>query len=129
VHGSGVGFPDSIRSVAALVLCAHANLLANVAGMGIVDATGGISGVVIHLKVVPGARQNKVCGALGDRLKVQVSAPPEDGKANRAVCELLAKVLGVREDRVEVVAGPSSPRKTVRVAGIDVATARAKLGV
>ena len=112
-----------------MVRCAHANLLANVEAMGIMDASGDNSGVLIHLKVVPGARQNKICGALGDRLKVQVSAPPEDGKANRAVFELLAEVLGVQEDRVEVVAGPSSPRKTVRVAGVDAATARAKLGL
>jgi uncharacterized protein len=81
------------------------------------DNSPGQTGVRIALKVVPGSRRDRIVGALGDRLKVKVSAPPEDGKANRAVCRLLAEALGVSERDVEVIAGHSSPEKVVRVIG------------
>lgn len=73
-------------------------------------------GIELSIKVVPGASRSEVVGALGDRLKVRVAAPAEGGKANRAVVEVLREWLGVRG--VEIVAGASSPEKTVRVAGL-----------
>ena len=57
------------------------------------------------------------------RLKVAVTAPPVDGEANAAVIELLAKALGVPRRQVEVIAGASSRRKTVRIEGADAAVA------
>lgn len=82
----------------------------------------------ILVKVVPGSRRDQIVGALGDRLKIKVSAPPEDGRANAAVCELLAGALGVSARDVEVVAGDSRPEKTVRVAGLTAAQVQGKLG-
>jgi uncharacterized protein len=73
----------------------------------------------LFVKVVPGAKRNEVAGLLGDRLKVRVSAPPEDGKANRAVCALLAGVLGISEKNVSVVAGPASAQKVLQIQGLD----------
>lgn len=55
-------------------------------------------------------------GPLGDRLKVRVAAPAEGGKANRALIDLVREWLGVEE--VEIVAGASSARKTLRVRGL-----------
>jgi uncharacterized protein (TIGR00251 family) len=75
----------------------------------------------IQVKVVPGARKDRVVGRLGNALKVQVTAPPERGKANEAVCELLAKFFGVKEKQVIVTAGHASPRKTVRIESIEAA--------
>lgn len=83
--------------------------------------------VRIALKVVPGSRRDQVAGALGDRLKVKVAAPPEDGRANRAVCELLAAWLGVPSDAVSIVAGRSSPEKVARVRGVTAAEASSRL--
>lgn len=80
-------------------------------------------GVTIRLKAVPGAKRNELAGVLGDRLKVRVSAPPEGGKANKAICALLAKALGVKKRDVEIVSGPTNPEKVARVVGIDEATA------
>lgn len=57
------------------------------------------------------------------RLKIAVTAPPVDGEANAAVIELLAKALGVPRRQVEVIAGASSRRKTVRIEGADAAVA------
>jgi uncharacterized protein len=68
------------------------------------------------VKVVPGASRSEIVGPLGRRLKVRVAAPPEAGKANRALVALLREWLGVRD--LEVVAGRSSPEKTIRVIGL-----------
>lgn len=76
----------------------------------------------IRLKVVPGSRKEQIVGPLGDRLKIKVAAPPENGKANRAVCELLASVLGVDSRRVEIVAGHTNAEKIARVEGVSSAT-------
>ena len=51
--------------------------------------------------------------------KARIAAPPERGKANRALEELLADVLGVRRDRVSVVAGRAARRKVVEVDGLE----------
>ncbi len=83
--------------------------------------------VRIALKVVPGSRRDRVAGPLGDRLKVKVAAPPEDGRANRAVCELLAAWLGVPSGGVSIVAGRSSPEKVARVRGVTAAEASRRL--
>lgn len=73
----------------------------------------------LSIKVVPGASQNSIAGWLGDDLKVRVSAPPEKGKANRAVEILIAKTLKLSVRDVSVVAGHTNPRKTVEICGID----------
>lgn len=74
--------------------------------------------VTFDVLVQPRASRAKV-GPLHDhRLKVAVTSPPVDGEANAAVIELLAKTLGVARGAVEVIAGATSRRKTVRVRGV-----------
>jgi uncharacterized protein (TIGR00251 family) len=72
-------------------------------------------GIDLRLKIVPGARQDKIAGILGDRLKIQVSAPPENGRANQAVINLLAKTLGLRPADLTIISGLSDARKTCRL--------------
>jgi len=81
----------------------------------------------IALKVVPGSRRAKIVGALGDRLKVKVAAAPEDGKANKAVCELLSQALGISVRDVSIIAGHSNPEKTALVVGLGPDDVQAKL--
>lgn len=83
--------------------------------------------VLIRVKAVPGSSRNEVSGVLGDRLKVRISAPPEGGKANRAVCELIASALGVRVRDVIVESGTTSPEKTLRARGVTLDHARRRL--
>jgi uncharacterized protein (TIGR00251 family) len=74
---------------------------------------------VIVVKVVPRAACDEIVGWLDAALKVRVAAPPQDGRANRALEALLAERLGVRRAAVKVVSGLSSARKRVEIAGLE----------
>ena len=58
-------------------------------------------------------------GWLGDALKVKLQAPPEDGKANKALRQLIAGVLGIAEKRVSIEFGERSVEKLIRIQGVD----------
>lgn len=73
----------------------------------------------LKVKVVPGSSRDEIVGWLGDALKIKVMAPPERGKANDAVVELLAERLGLSADAITVVSGHSSPSKVVAVTDMD----------
>ncbi len=81
--------------------------------------------VRILVKAVPGAKRDEIVGRLGDRLKVRVSAPPEGGKANEAICELIARALGIKTRDVRVASGQSRAEKTIEVDGVDAASVEA----
>ncbi len=83
--------------------------------------------VRIAVKVVPGAKREKIAGAHGGALKVMVAQPPEGGKANDAVCRLLGKLFGLPIRQVEIVQGQSNPWKTVRLEGLSPEEARRRL--
>jgi uncharacterized protein (TIGR00251 family) len=83
--------------------------------------------VLIWIKAVPNASRDQVAGVVGDRLKVRVSAPPEGGKANKAIVCLLAKTLGVKASTVTVEQGASAPEKIARVADVNADDIRARL--
>ena len=70
-------------------------------------------GYRLRVKVAPGASRTRVDGVYGELLKVRVTAPPEKGKANRAVEALLSLETGLR---ARVISGHSSPRKEVEFA-------------
>ena len=82
---------------------------------------------VIRVRVQPGAKRDEVAGKREGALLVRVTAPPIEGRANKAVCKLLAKILGIPASRVEVVRGESSRDKTIRLAGVAPADAAALL--
>jgi hypothetical protein len=83
-------------------------------------------GVLLTVWVVPGSSRNVIGGRHGDALKVRVTAPPERGKANRAVLALLAARCGTA---AELVAGGSGRQKTVLLRGIDQEAAAAALSL
>ncbi len=84
--------------------------------------------VLLELLVQPRASRTRVAGEHGDRLKVQLAAPPVDGEANAALVEFLASALRVRKADVAILRGETGRRKTVRVAGVRAAAAVAALG-
>lgn len=79
------------------------------------------SGLVLALRVSPKASRDQVIGPMdlpdGQALKVAVSAPPDRGQANAAVCALLADAFDVAKGAVHVVAGATDRHKKVRVVG------------
>ena len=82
------------------------------------DAEDG-GAVVLRLHVQPGAGRTALTGRHGDALKVKVAVPPERGRANEACVALIATTLGVASTQVELVSGPSSRSKRVRVTGVE----------
>jgi len=74
--------------------------------------------VIISVKAVPNASRNKIAGELDGALKINIAAAPERGAANKAICKLLAKTLGIRTQQVTVETGLTSPRKTVRITNV-----------
>jgi uncharacterized protein len=88
------------------------------------------AGVRAHLevRVQPGARTDDLVERLADgTLKLRVTAVAEQGRANRAVETLLARVLGVREAQVRVTRGGASRSKTIAIDGLDDAAVAARI--
>jgi uncharacterized protein (TIGR00251 family) len=79
----------------------------------------GLHGAALTIRVTPRARKNALAGILEDgTLRVRIAAPPVGGKANAALLEFLAQILGVRKNKIEVVAGKRGLDKIVSVVGI-----------
>jgi uncharacterized protein (TIGR00251 family) len=74
-------------------------------------------GVILHVRAKAGARKSGIECVHDGALKVSVTAAPEKGRANQAICELLARTLGVSKSRVTVISGETSPSKRILVQG------------
>lgn len=75
-------------------------------------------GVVVEIVVQPRASRTRVVGEHGDRLKLQIAAPPVDGEANAAVIAFLADLFRVPKRDVELLSGSTGKRKSVLVRGV-----------
>ena len=73
----------------------------------------------LEIYLQPGAARDRIVGPHGGAIKIAVNAPPEKGKANKALCRLLADELDVPADGVSVIRGVTSRRKQVSVTGAD----------
>jgi len=78
----------------------------------------GPDGVRFALRVQPRARRNAIVGELGDALKIALTAPPVDGRANEACVEFFADLFDVPRSSVTITSGRSSRNKVIRVHGI-----------
>lgn len=74
--------------------------------------------MVLRVRVQPRAGRAAVVGEHGGMLKIAVTAPPEKGKANAQVVEVLARALGVPGSAVQILAGETSREKVVRIRGV-----------
>jgi len=80
--------------------------------------------IVLRVHVQPGAGRTMVVGRHGDALKVKVAAPPEGGRANAAVTDLLASTLGVPASGVDQVSGTANRSKRFRIGPVDLEVVR-----
>ncbi len=83
--------------------------------------------LVLAVLVQPGARRNEIAAVHEGFLKVCVTAPPAEGKANTACRRLLADVLRVPLGRVEIVAGANARHKRIRIRNADLESLKARL--
>ncbi len=77
-----------------------------------------VGGVSFAIKVHPRAQKNAITGELGDALKVSLTSPPVEGRANQACIEFFAKLLKVPRSSVTIASGQSSRNKVIRIAGV-----------
>ncbi len=85
--------------------------------------------VTFEVKVHPRARKNVITGELGGALKLSITSPPIDGRANQACIEFFAKLLKVPRSSVTIASGQSSRNKVVRVAGLTADEVRQRIEI
>jgi hypothetical protein len=87
------------------------------------------AGVTFAVKVHPRGKKNAITGELGDALKLALTAPPIEGRANEACIEFLANLLKVPRSSVTIASGETSRRKVVRIAGLSADEVRQRLNL
>ncbi len=84
--------------------------------------------VTFAVKLHPRAKKNAITGEIGDALKLALTAPPVDGRANQACIDFFAKLLKVPRSSVTIAAGQTSRNKVIRVAGLTAQQVQERLG-
>ena len=85
-------------------------------------------GVTFAVRVHPRAKKNAITGEIGDALKLSLTTPPIEGRANEACIEFFAKLLRVPRSSVTIASGLTSRNKVIRVAGLTAVQVRERLG-
>ncbi len=84
-------------------------------------------GCTVSVRVHPGARRSAVSGIHGSTVKISLTTPPVDGRANEALIAFVAELLGIPRGRVSLVAGMTGRAKMLRITGKNAAEVRAAL--
>jgi|SRR5579864_8726893 uncharacterized protein (TIGR00251 family) len=84
-------------------------------------------GTTFAVRVHPRAKKNAITGELGDALKLSLTTPPIEGRANEACVEFLAKLLKVPRSSVTIASGQTSRNKVIRVVGLSPEEVRHRL--
>jgi uncharacterized protein len=85
------------------------------------------SGATFQIRVHPRAKKNAITGEIGDALKVALTAPPLEGRANEACIAFFAELLNVSRSSITIAAGETSRNKLIRVSGLSAAEVEARL--
>jgi uncharacterized protein (TIGR00251 family) len=86
------------------------------------------AGVTFTVKIHPRAKKNAITGELGNALKLSLTTPPVQGRANEACIEFFANLLKVPRSSVTIASGHTSRQKVVRVSGFSAEEVRKKIG-
>jgi uncharacterized protein len=87
------------------------------------------TGVSFAIKLHPRAKKNAITGELGDALKLALTAPPVEGRANEACIEFFANLLEVPRSSITIASGATSRNKIIRVAGMAADEVRRRIGI
>jgi len=74
--------------------------------------------LILKIKVEPRSSKSGIVGPYGDALKVKLTSPPVEGKANKELVDLLSKELKVRKKDIQILSGQSSKNKIVKIIGL-----------
>jgi len=74
--------------------------------------------IIIKAKIVPGSPKNKIIGAYNDALKIAITAPPVEGKANKKCIAYLAKYFDIAKSKIEIISGQTSKNKLIKIYNI-----------
>jgi uncharacterized protein len=86
-----------------------------------------VGGSVFTVKLHPRAKKNAITGIVGEAVKLAVTAPPVDGRANEACIEFFANLFAVPRSSITIASGETSRRKVIRVAGLSADELRRRL--
>ena len=92
-----------------------------------IPVTESAKGLTFSIKVHPRARKNAITGIVGDALKLSLTAPPVEGRANQAVIEFFSDLFQIPRSSVTIASGETSRNKVVRVAGVSRAVVEQRL--
>jgi uncharacterized protein (TIGR00251 family) len=92
-----------------------------------IAVTDHAEGCVLPVRAQPGARKTGVLGEQAGALKVAVTAPPQDGRANKALAQALREALGVKRSQVELLSGETSRDKRFLIRGLTKTELEARL--
>ena len=95
--------------------------------MSAIDLQEKDGAVTFRVRVQPRASRDGVAGEHNGALKLRISAPPVDGKANEACRRLIAKLVGISPSAVEIISGESSRDKVIRVHNVSAEHMQARL--
>ena len=84
-------------------------------------------GCILSVRVHPGAKHNAINGMHDGALKISLTTPPSDGRANQALIAFLAERLNIPRTSIELISGPKNRSKAFRITGITTAEASARL--
>lgn len=84
-------------------------------------------GCILPVRAQPGARRSGVVGEQAGALKVAVQAPPQEGRANEALVDVLRERLGLKRSQIELLSGATSREKRFLIRGVPRATLEARL--
>jgi uncharacterized protein (TIGR00251 family) len=84
-------------------------------------------GVYLAVRLQPRGSRNEIDQAVGNELKIKVTAPPVDSAANEALLQLLKKKLDIPRSALQLVRGQTSRHKSIFIAGLTVAEVQARL--
>lgn len=84
-----------------------------------IEVTESGSGIIIPIKVQPNASKERIVGEHDGQLKIAVAAPPEKGKANKAVIKLIAKKLNIKVSSISILSGETSRDKRLLIEGLN----------